>query len=89
MTHDMYPDTPCDIAPGSPNAYGYIYYQRSNIRHPAHGWAWLDAGRHIPLDHVLHHLCEVKACRQLDHLQLLSRSDHTSHHNTHREIQAA
>lgn len=38
----------------------------------------------IPDGHVLHHRCHVRACVNPEHLEPLTLSEHTAHHNRQR-----
>lgn len=46
----------------------------------AHRWLYEQTVGPIPDGHVLHHLCEVKACVRPDHLEPVLLADHVRHH---------
>ena len=48
----------------------------------AHRWVWQALGRNLPEGYVLHHKCENKGCVNPEHLEPMTRSDHSSHHAT-------
>lgn len=69
---------------GRSHGYGVRHYKGETEK--VHRIAWLEAGRGIPDGHVIHHVCENKLCFNLEHLECMSRRDHSSLHNDRRGI---
>ena len=63
--------------------YGMAHRDGVNIR--AHQAAWIDAGRELVAGMQLHHVCEEKLCVNVDHLVLITASDHARLHRPPRE----
>lgn len=75
-------DTPCWIWSGAIRAYdGYGQITRDGRPRVAHRALYQDRFGVVPAGMDLHHLCEVKACVNLDHLELLTHAEHAARHN--------
>lgn len=78
--------TECLLWPGhvrSQDGYGlFIWAVRPNVydRELAHRMAWRIEHGEIPDGVELHHLCGVKACINVDHLEALSPREHRRRH---------
>lgn len=59
--------------------YGTVYVGNRLVR--VHKKEWEEAYGPVPEGMDVHHICEVKACRNLDHLELKTHSEHGKHHN--------
>ena len=69
------PTTACILWQRSLDRYGYgRRTSRDGVRNAPHRWAVLDSGREIPDDMEIDHLCEVKACVNPDHLEVVTMS---------------
>ena len=66
------------------NNDGYLRVNRGGSRIFMHRLVWIEAYGEIPEDCSVHHKCENRACFNLDHLELVNKSEHASHHNRER-----
>lgn len=64
------------------NSRGYCYVPRGKRRVLAHRVAWEEQIGPLPVGVELHHACENKACRNLAHLEPLTKAEHTDRHRT-------
>jgi hypothetical protein len=72
--------TPCMIWTGSRNQGGYGQIALGETMIGTHRAAWTLAHGNIPAGYHVHHECEVRACCNVDHLSLMTRREHLSHH---------
>lgn len=70
----------CMLWNGALHELGYGVQRIEGKTRKAHRIAWESVNGPIPADHVLHHLCHEPRCVNVDHLQLMTRSAHQSHH---------
>jgi hypothetical protein len=63
-----------------PDGYGTLRVAGEKVPRYAHRHVWEQANGTIAPGMELHHLCGVESCVNLDHLALLSRHEHASHH---------
>lgn len=89
VVQDMGYETPCHIWQRGLNDDGYgKTFRQGSYSTLAHIVVWERTHGRKPKGHVLHHLCEVKACVRDDHLKLLTRSEHTKLHEEDRRAAA-
>jgi hypothetical protein len=69
----------CILARGKPASTGYGQRQIGGRHYFAHRLAWEEVNGPIPEGMTVDHLCEVKMCINLDHLEIVTRAE-----NTHR-----
>jgi hypothetical protein len=70
-------ETTCHIHLGrvSRDGYGHVRRSAHDGETAAHRWVWAQAHGPIPKGMAVHHKCETPACRNLEHLALLTRSE--------------
>lgn len=75
-------ETPCWLYKGTIQAGGYGFTAKplGDTRY-AHVQAYEAANGPVPKGHVLHHLCEQKACVRPSHLEDVTRAHHASIHH--------
>jgi HNH endonuclease len=62
--------------------YGRVKLSRNPTRWAAaHRHAWRLAGRELPIGYDVHHECGNRACIRVEHLRLMTHSEHTRHHH--------
>lgn len=66
-------DTPCLIWPGALNHAGYSRSVRDGRSQQMHRWYWEQANGPIPAGGEIDHLCRVRACVRVDHMEVVSR----------------
>lgn len=64
--------TDCVLWIGAQNSKGYGCYAVNGVTHLAHRLAWEDARGPIPNGLTVDHLCRVRACVNVAHLELVS-----------------
>jgi len=70
----------CIMWPKKIRRDGYGAIVRNDKQYLAHRVLWIESGRRLPQDHVLHHLCFQKACVNLDHLVAVTPRQHFRFH---------
>ena len=78
-------ETPCWIWQGFLLSSGYALKQVAGRRLPAHRWYYETANGSIPFGLHLHHLCEVGACVNPDHLLPVTVKEHMRLHRLLRQ----
>lgn len=74
-------DTLCWVWQLGKGRSGYGSIRRNgSASTPAHRWYYEQHYGPIPSGYVAHHLCEVKACVNPEHIQLIAWGPHTSLH---------
>ena len=71
MSTERDPVFGCLLATGRRDREGYAFHGSTR----AHIHAWRAAGRDIPTDKELDHLCRRRHCTALHHLELVTRSE--------------
>lgn len=67
----------CWIWTGATNGHGYGQCPKGGL---AHRFVYETLVGPIPSGMVVHHRCETPPCCNPEHLELMTRSDHSSHH---------
>lgn len=62
----------CIIWTGAVNAKGYACFAIDRVSHLAHRLAWEDARGPIPEGLTVDHLCRVRNCVKVEHLELVT-----------------
>jgi hypothetical protein len=74
----LVPDGDCLRFTGAHTGSGYGNYwhpiEKKNT--PAHVYAWEQINGSVPEGYELHHLCHVRDCIKVEHLQLVTRAEH-------------
>lgn len=70
----------CVIWPKKISRGGYGIACRDGKQLLAHRVLWIESGRELPQDWVLHHLCFEKRCVNLDHLVAVTVAQHQELH---------
>lgn len=74
----------CEIKGGSlKNGYARAWYKGKTLL--AHRVAWIKSCGEIPRGCQIHHLCGNRQCVKIEHLQLMTASEHQSLHYKERE----
>ncbi len=63
----------------APNGYGKV--RRNGVGHYAHRLAWQDAHGAIPDELTVDHLCAVKLCVEVSHMELVTRGENARRGN--------
>lgn len=58
---------------------GYGRFSSAGVRHPAHAYAWILAGRPRSPGMVLDHACHNRKCVNVSHLREVTRQQNSSH----------
>lgn len=66
------------IVPGRPDTYAHRLVD-GRLEH-AHRVGWRETHGSIPDGHLLHHVCGVKGCINVDHLQPVTPAEHARIH---------
>lgn len=66
---------PCTLWTGVLTHDGYGQVRVDGRTTVAHRWAWELAGRQIPADMELDHLCHVRHCVRLTHLEVVTHAE--------------
>lgn len=74
------PSVPCDVFTGAVSSNGYGNIMRAGRNLTAHKAAWEDACGPVSAGGELHHVCGHKLCREVRHLELLTRAEHVARH---------
>lgn len=74
----------CVIYTGPKNQDGYGIVQSGRKQLLVHRVVWEAEHGKVSDDYVVHHACRSKTCVALEHLDAMSREDHTALHNTER-----
>jgi hypothetical protein len=77
---DLGYETPCHIWQGQIMSTGYPRRDVSSGSVLVHRHVYAEAHGEIPAGMDVHHLCGQPACVRLDHLTLMSRSEHIRRH---------
>ncbi len=72
--------TPCLVWTGSTGRWGYGQIALGETMIGTHRAAWMLKHGEIPAGHHVHHICEVRACCNVEHLELMTREEHLAHH---------
>lgn len=75
----------CVIWMGALHPSGYGLARHDGKCMNAHRAAWLRAGRDIPAGYTIDHLCRVKSCVNVDHLETVTRSENSKRTKGHRK----
>lgn len=59
---------------------GYGQFRSGDVKHMAHRYVYEAVKGELPDDKVLHHKCFVRCCVNPQHLEPMTRSEHTSLH---------
>lgn len=73
-TGRVHPTTPCVLHVGNIDRHGYGLVKFGDCLTGAHRRAWILANGD-PGDLTIDHLCEVKTCVRVDHLQVIPRAE--------------
>ena len=76
--------SPCVLWPGRLNEKGYGDTYRNGQTIGAHRLAYITAFGEVPSGHHVHHVCGNRACVNVEHLVLLTASEHVALHNSER-----
>lgn len=73
---------PCNEGEGTPHVMGYRRLRGSDPRRGnlEHRVAWENEVGPIPEGLDVHHACEHRACREIRHLEVLTRQEHADRH---------
>lgn len=69
--------TDCIVWTGAQNSKGYGCFAIHGVSHLAHRLAWEDAHGHIPDGMTVDHLCRVRSCVNVAHLELVASRENT------------
>jgi hypothetical protein len=72
-------DTPCHVWQGA-TMWGYALRRVDGIRKVEHRRVWENAHGEIPAGYDIHHICGQRRCINLEHLEMLTRSEHLKRH---------
>lgn len=80
VVRDMGYTTPCHVWQGPVNETGHARFKRDGVTKYAHVVAWEEVNGPVPPGRELHHLCEVPACINANHLEPLTKTEHRNRH---------
>lgn len=69
------PATDCVVWIGAQNSKGYGCFAIDRVSHLAHRLAWEAVNGPIPDGMTLDHLCRVRSCVNVDHLEVVSNAE--------------
>lgn len=69
--------TDCLVWQGSQNSKGYPCFGVNGVSQLAHRLAWEDAHGSIPEGLTIDHLCRVRACVNVEHMELVSVAENS------------
>lgn len=67
--------TPCLIWQGRPSVQGYARITENQVTRPAHVVIWERANGAVPAGHEVDHLCYVRMCVELEHLECVTKAE--------------
>lgn len=74
-------DTPCHVWQGA-TLWGYPRRRVTGVRYMEHRRAWAEEHGPIPDGHEIHHICGIRRCINVEHLALVTRSEHLKRHRS-------
>ena len=72
------PFTGCLLFQGALNNSGYGRVHANHFGIGAHRVVWITERGPVPAGKELHHLCEQRSCVNVDHLQVVTKAEHTA-----------
>ncbi len=75
----------CIVWIGSRDKKGYGVIRVDKKMHQAHRFIYQLTIGDIPNGYVIHHECENKSCIRVEHLTMMTASEHSSHHLRNRK----